>query len=490
MSVSFFVGSSASVALAQTTPLPAQTPVPAQAAPAPAQTPAVVPKASAGPVDRVRFTGNARIYDFTRTNRVGTNASAFNTEAKLHGEYTFPGTPWTIGVTYFGAEPFGANGTNPGFNKKVDNTLPGYALSLLGEYYLQYKTKYATAWTGKQIINTPWANPSDSRLVPVIFQGTAVSVNLSPNTTLGAMYMARFRHRTSSAFESNTLLTSCDNTGAGVPGDPCNPQFTTQGFLLLYGTQKFSPQLSLNAYNYQVYDIVNMWHLETKYNWAPKSLFNPYVAMQYVAESNTGTSDIGIVKNHTSGFQFGASAGKNIDLALSFNASPYEAFTTASASLCGGGSGKFAPKLGGVFGGGVGLKVPGAPKGTVNCYGGGLASPYTDSYATDPLYTTTISQGLADTHKPGYANKIAGTFQTNDRRFRLILAHGWYNYSLPSAAQDRRREFNADLTYFFNHVDPKQPYRGLAVRYRYADRVQLSAPFDFKYNRAQLEYTF
>jgi hypothetical protein len=174
MSASLFVCFAGAVAAAQG---------PAAPTPKPAPTP-----------DRVKFSGNVRAYYFTRTNRVGTNASAFNTEGKLHAEYTFPGSPWTIGVSYFGAEPFGANGQNPGFNKTVDDTLPGYTLSLLGEYYLQYKTKYLSAITGKEIINTPWANPSDSRLVPVIFQGTGVSVNLSPQTTLGAMYMARFRH--------------------------------------------------------------------------------------------------------------------------------------------------------------------------------------------------------------------------------------------------------------------------------------------------------
>ncbi|MBV8688791.1 MAG: hypothetical protein JOZ59_01685, partial [Candidatus Eremiobacteraeota bacterium] len=262
------------------------------------------------------------------------------------------------------------------------------------------------------------------------------------------------------------------------------------GFLLLYGSQKISPQWTLNAYNYQIYDIVNLLHLDTKFNYDPKSPMNPYVALQYVAENDIGSRDIGIVKNHTFGFQFGASPAKTIDLHLSFNESPTETFTVSKASLCGNGSGKFAVKFGGIFGGGVGGKVPGAPKGTVYCYGGGLASPYTDSYATDPLYTTTISQGLADTHKPGYAEKIDGVFQTPNHRFKLILAQGWYNYTLPSGPTDRRREFNADLTYYFNPIDPNKPYHGLAIRHRYADRVQLNAPFDFKYNRTQLEYSF
>ncbi len=473
--VPFFVCCATAIASAQSTPSPAPTVRPASA-----------PLSPYG----FHYSGNARIYYFTRTNRVGVNSSAFNTEAKLHGEYTFPGTPWTVGATYFGAEPFGANGQNPGFNKKVDDTLPGYALSLLGEYYLQYKTKYAFGSPVERSSTRRGQTPLIHVSCPVIFQGTAVSFNVTPQTTLGAMYMARFRHRTSSSFESNTLLTSCDDTASGVPGDPCNPQFTTKGFLLIQGTQKFSNQFTLNAYNYQIYDIINLLHLDTKFNYAPNSPLNPFVAMQYIAENNTGASDIGVVKNHTFGFQFGASASKEIDLALSFNTSPVETFTLSKASLCGNGAGKFAPKLDGIFGGGVGGSVPGALKGTVYCYGGGLASPYTDSYATDPLYTTTITQGLADTHKPGYAEKIGGTFQTPNHRFRLILAQGWYNYTLPSAATDRRREFNADFTYFFNPVDPNKPYHGLAIRHRYADRVQLSAPFDFKYNRTQLEYTF
>jgi hypothetical protein len=173
MGVSFFVCCAGAIAAAQPTP-------------APSPAPTLKPITGGSPYG-FHYSGNARIYWFTRTNRVGTNASAFNTEAKLHGEYTIPGTPLTIGVSYFGAEPFGANGNNPGFNKKIDNTLPGYSLSLLGEYYLQYKTKWLYGITGREQINTPWANPSDSRLVPVLFKGTELSGSFGYCTTLGAM---------------------------------------------------------------------------------------------------------------------------------------------------------------------------------------------------------------------------------------------------------------------------------------------------------------
>ncbi len=461
--------------------------------PAFAQSASPQPKATPAPVSNpVKLSGNLRMFYFTRSNRDPNviNASAFNVEGKLHGEYQFGKTPWTVGASYFGAEPFGANGFNPGFNPRVDNTLPGYALSLLGEYYLQYKNKYVEGKTGKEIITTPWANPSDSRLVPLIFQGTYLQGAISPTLTVGGMYMARFRHRVTSAFDANTLLTSCA-TGrvlygtppkvTGVPGDPCNVQQTTRGFGALYATKKFGANLTSNVYQYSVYDIVNITHIDAKYNYRPKAPTNPFYAAQYVAESDTGKALIGTIHNHTFGFQIGQSAGRNFDLALSYNSSPQVQYITNNCSS----------SPGGVFGGVKGAAVPGAPPGTVYCYGGGVASPYTDSYATDPLYTTTISQGLADVHKPGSGVKGAITYQSNNRRLKAILAQAYYSYGLPVAnGTDNRSETNVDIQYFFNTVDPKKPYRGLSVRHRYADRIQLNSPFDFKYNRTQFEYTF
>ncbi|MDQ6825817.1 MAG: OprD family porin, partial [Candidatus Eremiobacteraeota bacterium] len=148
------------------------------------------------------------------------NAAAFNFGGKIHAEYSLPNSPLSVGATYFGAEPFGANngrinsssenyapGFDPcaekaaGFNPCVDNTLPGFELSSLGELYLQYKTKWVTAQIGKESITTPWANPSDSRVVPVTFQGATISVNFAPGWTATGMRIARWKNRTSSSFD-------------------------------------------------------------------------------------------------------------------------------------------------------------------------------------------------------------------------------------------------------------------------------------------------
>jgi hypothetical protein len=151
----------------------------ASASPAPTPTPKPW-------IENLTWNGAARAYYFVRSNgntclASGCNpkgtpdAQAFSSGLKLHGTFTIPRTAWSLGATYFGAEPFGTNAPGVlgvGYNPQVDNTLPGYGLSTLGEMYVQYKTPGVFFQTGKEEINTPWANAADSRIVPLLFQGT------------------------------------------------------------------------------------------------------------------------------------------------------------------------------------------------------------------------------------------------------------------------------------------------------------------------------
>ncbi len=479
------------------------------------------PKATPQPTDRVKLGATLRAFYFTRSNAccypkrsstmpadprggANQNAAAFNLGGKIHAEYLLGNTPLSLGATYFGAESFGANdsrrndpsagytpgfdpclGKAAGFNPCVDNTLPGFALSSLGEMYLQYKTKWITAQIGKESINTPWANPSDSRIVPVTFQGATLAINFAPGWTAMAMRMARWKNRTSSSFDANSLLCNQAPTPANFPAAACKqpqagPGTPTSGFLLLGLSRKFSPYLTASAYNYEFYDLANMTHIEAKYNYSPKSPLNPYVAGQYIAESDTGRAIVGAIHNHTLGAQLGASFSKNIDAALSYNSAPLVTYVTASPASI------FLP-VGGTPA--TGASVPGAPAGTKFLYGGGVASPYTDSYATDPLYTTSITQGMADRRSAGSAIKLAVTAYTNDRHVRGILSRAIYDYSTP-AGTSKAAETNVDLTYFLNKIDPKKPYSGLSLRHRLAIRDQTQSPFTFIYNRTQLEYSF
>jgi hypothetical protein len=468
------------------------------------------------------YTGDLRAFYFGRTNgntcltcktKGQPDATAFNTSALLHGQLNLPDSPFSLGATYFGAFPWGVNAPGPlnsiGYNPEIDNTLPGYALSLWGEYYVQYKTKGTLFQTGREVINTPWANSGDSRMAPEAFQGTLISTNVSPELTLSAMYMARFRSRVTSAFNSNTLLTSCNtatSTGKGpvagvtgtftVPGDPCNHQQTTAGFVegsAVYTIGKTG--FNVGAYEDEVIDIADLTWLTAQYSFDRSSTLKPYLAGQYLAENQAGSALVGSLHTHVEGGQFGATVYHNLNLTISYDGSTPSASVVSSKICKGTASSPTAAAPNVVFGGVADTTNKSVPAGDVMCYSGGVAAPYTEGQASDPLWSTSLTQGMADVHKPGNGIKAALAWQTQNGRLHVYSSQAWYDYSLPGANgavnnADYRAEFDFDVQYFLNPVIPGHRYRGLSIRQRYGDRTQTFSPYDFKYSRTQLEYTF
>jgi len=49
--------------------------------------------------------------------------------------------------------------------------VPGFALSTLGEAYLRWADKHLDGTAGNQSFNAKWAQSSDSRIKPALFQG-------------------------------------------------------------------------------------------------------------------------------------------------------------------------------------------------------------------------------------------------------------------------------------------------------------------------------
>ncbi len=486
-------------------------------------TPAPVPAATATPL--FTYYGIVREYYFGRTNedtcftctpKGSPDATAFNNGGLLHGQLNIPHTPFSLGATYFGAYPFGANWPGPlnniGYNPEVDNTVPGYPLSLFGETYLQYKTAGTFFQTGKEILRasqSPWTPPSDTRITPTSFQGTLISTNPTPDLSIGAMYMARFRSRVTSAFNSNTLLTSCNTanpTGKGpvegakgtftVPGDSCYRQDTTYGFSEFSLGYIFGDTgLVANAYQYEIYNIGSMSWLTAQYNFDKHSVLNPFVAGHFLAENNLGTSVIGTVHNYTGGGQIGATIYHNFTFTVGYDGSPATKYVVPAKDCKGTASAPASPSPGVIFGGVADTTNKSLPKGDVTCYGGGLASPYTVGYTSDPLYTTSLTQGMPEVLKPGTAVKAVLGWQSDNRRIRAYASDAWYNYSLPGSVAgvgngDSRAEFDLDAWFFFNKVPTSGPYKGLSLRQRYGDRTQPFAPYEFKSSRTQLEYDF
>jgi hypothetical protein len=462
--------------------------------PAGAQTPAVPqptasPKASGPPAPIASpgfsYSGDLRGYYFLRQNAnqyaknkagvvtTNPNRTSFLPGGTLHAEYQFGDSGFRIGTSYTGADPFGVNGPNPQKNGKIDNTLPGFSLSTFDEAYANYHTSVLDATVGDRVFNFLWMPASDARIKPASYQGIDINGKIIPGVTIGASRIIAFENRTDSAFQRATLLTSLPAGASGLK------IADTSGALHAYLDVTEGP-LAARFENYSFYDIANLGYADATYKLA-KSGLAPFVAVQYVEEHQTGRAVLGTIANNTIGAQIGVSADKNVAFTFGLDSAPTHYFDKDAATSAGATKGIFLGS------GGTTTSALVAP-GVYKVAYGGLASPYTDSYASDPLYTTSISQGMADRRSAGTSFKIAATYLSNSKRFKAVLSEAYYQYD-NLLAENRTFEDNVDLQYFFNPVG-KGKYKGFSVRERYANRVQPSVPMDFKYVRTQLEYDF
>lgn len=513
ISIAAAIAFASAVALTAT---PSRAQVSPNASPIPTASP--VPRVTPSP-DPLSFRGYLRIYDFTRQNAIpgvkAVNQQSIEPGLSLHADYRFGSSPISIGGSYLYATPF--NGcpnpathlhppcggyTAPTSNLNPDDTLPGYALNTLYEAYVQYKDPRLYVKLGNQVINTPWANASDSRLKPVAFQGGDAIYTAAGGFSAEVMDMTRFESRTNSAFDDKTLLTSVNNLGSN-PGLPSYRYFaggqgvSTGGFQ--YGRLGLASKsgFTTNLHYYHFDDIANLAWFDARYTVLAQPM-KPFIAVQAGRETNTGASVLGTIDSSVTGAQLGASVTRSVTLTLGYNFIPQhsETVTTPLGVTCSAAH---------VAGARAGFSLPyfiasNGPSCITNANGtttylyGGLASPYTDSYATDPLFTTSISQGMADRRAAGSGVKMALTYTSPDRRLVFVTSRAYYDYGNAAVGEQQTSEFDADAQYNFNRPRPGS-YKGLLVRYRYADREMANtrqyggAPY-FKYNRAQLEYDF
>lgn len=490
-------------------------------------TPTPTPTPSPG---RFSYGGYVRSFYFTRQNASNdpgaqfdyapgakydsnaVNQASWNTGIALHGNYDFPGAVWNIGATYFYANPLDgqcvvaashATGavcvTQIPPNTNADDTLPGFTLSTLDEAYLAYDAYGFSGSLGSQLFNSPWANPSDSRLKPAAFQGGSLTYSGLRRWTFETAKMLSFENRTSSDFTRQTLLTSYPAGGKGLP-ENINAQggqgITTNGFTFLkVGFDDQPSGFSASASFYGISDLANMWWFAAKYR-LPASRFSPFVALQSGIEDNAGSSYLGKIDSQAIGVQLGANVSGNVALTAGYDAIPWRIDTTYLPKDVTCNSGFQIGANGTTLAYFLPLNAAqcaGERNRETQIYYGGWASPYTDSYSTDPLFTTSVTQGMADRRAPGSSWKIALSITTNDKRCVFLATEGWYDYGNALAPQSTNI-WTLDGRYYFSPVG-KETYRGFFVRYRYAQRTQTNTttlgglPL-FKYNRAQLEYDF
>jgi Copper amine oxidase N-terminal domain len=527
------------------TPPPTEAPPPP---PPPEATMAPPPPPPATP-NPLKLGGYVRSYYFTRQNAsnnpgaqfnftpgakyssAGVNQASWNSAVAVHGEYDFQ-SGWNVGGTYTYANPIDgpcvvpANHTKGAVcvsqvppNTNADDTLPAFTLSTFYEAYLGYKAHGFDGELGNVLFNSPFANPADSRLKPAAFEGAYLSYTSPSYWTFEGADMLAFENRTSSAFSQQTLLTSFPAGNNGMASNIYNPGGTgidTNGFAMGkvgYGNPN-GLGLAADGYFYGVSDLVNMWWFDGKYTF--DNQMKPWIALQGGWDQNAGQSYIGKVNSQVFGAQLGANVTKNLQFTAGYDQIPWKTDTVNLPTnvTCSNSNYQISAK-----GATLAYLLPlnaaqcfTNPNGTTNIYYGGWASPYTDNYDSDPLFTTSVTQGQVDRRAPGTSWKVALQYISNNTKWVFIATDAWYNYG-NALAPENTNIWVLDGRYRFSHMPADGHYRGLVLRDRFINRT-LSNTFCgasdtpscpsgatlgasefgglplFKYNRAQLEYDF
>lgn len=376
----------------------------------------------------IKYGTNVRAYYFTRGFRNGTNQAAFSLGGNFHADGDFApalgaGLTWGIG------EPLGLNDPNAKF---IDAGLPGTPISVLEELYAAYNTDFASLRIGRQIVRTPWANPSDSRMIPNAFQGIGFNAKGSHGWSFAANRMVRFKQRVSSQFVNNDLLSPKPTAG-----------------MLNLGVLYADPKQALQAWHYHFYGTASLEYIEATQRFGITNKYRPFLSGQYIAENGTTSRLPANVNAHGYGVSSGVTTAQG-DLTLSYN--------DISAK-----SGAFN--------------------------NGGVASPYTYT-DNDPLFTTLTGTGLAD-KGAGHAYKLAATIWTYHNRVKVFAGRGeYYIYRAGKVPATHALDTNLDVTYFIGNGKRGEAFRGLLLRDRWIDVETQTKPFTFINNRAQIEYDF
>lgn len=382
------------------------------------------------------FDGHIRVYEFHRFHNGNLDSpsvrGAFASSAKLFAQtkslFGFSTGLGLYGVSNFGLSPQPA---------RRDGSLMGDGDSFAtpAEAFLQYRHSIFQARLGNQLLDTPWVWGSDSRVIPAAYQGLTASLTPLKNLTIEAGYIERWKNRTEADFNTTNLY----NVTA--------PDFWYGG--AVYGMKFGASNLKLQGWFYRFTDIANLTYVQADYRYHTGGRFDPVAALQFAHESDTGTALLGKVSAQVWGAEAGMAVGPGT-YTIAYDVVPSDA---------------------GAF------------------ENGNIVSPYTHSYATDPLFTTSMTQGLADQTTSGHAWKIKGVYWLGgNRAWRFIASYARYSQSqfLKTDQAGNPYEVDMDATYFFRNG----PFKGFSIRDRLGIFSYSGEQATFVYNRLQFQYDF
>ena len=407
--------------------------------------------------------GELRLYNFNRSYDYETaakpSAHAFGGSILLNAQ-TGSLDGFSAGVSLLSANSLGSLSNNP---KRVDTTLMGAddSLSALGQAYLQYRNDWVMVRAGDQYLNTPWMGNSDGRLLPNSYEAITVDVTPAKGWDVIGIRELGYRSRTSDDyFDDNNYYPTTyqgDTLYGGNQGLPLTAKQTSGTWAL--GTTYAGGGLKAQGWYYDFLDFTRMAYADGSYVFKTGTGFDPVIGLQGLYENGGGADNVLLQNN----FKLNGIVGGN----------------NVRSKAWGADLGVVIPN--GRFD--VYYNKVGQQSGSIG--DGTIISPFTASYATDPLYTSSMIRGLVEAG-PGHAWKAKFTYGFFDNRLQLVGAYAKYTTDLNGDFHD---------TYF----DVIYNFGGFLKGFQIRDRWEKSVgginnlnPGNraFTYNRVMLTYKF
>lgn len=404
--------------------------------------------------------GELRLYNFNRNYQTnGTpDASALSGSVLLNFNTATFGGGFSVGGSLVSANSFGTQSNNP---KRVDTTVmgPGNSVTALSQAYVQYKNDMFVARAGYQYLDTPWMGKSDSRVIPASYNALMVDYKPLAGWDIYGIRAFTFKSRTSDDYFNDNLYypsTYRGNSSYGNNGSlPVNAPGSNGAWAV--GTTYVQGNLKAQGWYYNFLNFAKTGYVDGSYVFKNDSGFSPVIGLQGLTQTggsnntlvDTKTKLFGVAGNNVKSRAWGADLGvviPNGRFDLYYNKIEQEA-------------------------GAVG--------------NGAIISPYTASYATDPLYTTSMIRGLVE-EGPGHAYKAKFAYDFLDKRLQLAVAYAKYTTDLRGNSHDAY----FDIIYNFDGY-----LKGFQIRDRFERSNGGIANLNpgnqaFTYNRVMLSYKF
>ncbi len=403
------------------------------------------------------FTGQLRTYYFRRDYAAPTvvNANAFAVAGLFNYQTATFLDGFSVGASFFTASALDTHNSSVA---RVDTTLTGTANSInsLGQAFLQYSGHGLLVRAGDQLVTTPWISPSDGRVIPSTYQGAYASFTPLAGLTFEALRVLRYKSRTAdNYFKDNNYYPPTwdgDASYGGTANLPASAHATDGA--AAFGIDYAAGGLKTTAWYYQFYDFTHMLYAQADETLPLTSPVKPFVGAQVVRE--WGSSTI-FADTRTHFFGQPGTSTDNLTLGAVMGLKAYGASLSVAYD-------RLESEGTGALGGGV------------------LISPYTASYATDPLYTSSMIRGMVELG-PGSSWKVSASEQVFQNELTLTASFAEY-----------RTDFNGkdSETYFDAIYLPPGWLKGLSLRNRLeiANGRVNPGRRHFIYNRLMVTYSF